>query len=124
MVGEGCNPYIIRVSPKRPQGAQGGYNKEHVTENEFRAKVISLAHENNCLVYCVADSRTSQGDNGFPDLVIVGKSNVLFAELKSERGERSPDQTTWHYRLLSVGAYSTLWRPANMKRIESALKEL
>lgn len=95
-----------------------------MTEAQLQGRVIWLARKNGCLVFHCSDSRKNVGDHGFPDLVIVGKRNTLFVELKSEDGQRSPNQCTWHYRLLAAGMYSTLWRPRDLPRIESALKEL
>jgi hypothetical protein len=97
---------------------------ESVTEAELRDEVIRLAHKNGHLVFCCTDSRKNLGDHGFPDLVILAKDRVLFAELKSGGGERSPAQVTWHYRLIVAGQISALWRPKDLPQIEAALREL
>lgn len=58
--------------------------------------------------YC-RDSRHCDG-RGFPDLCIVGRLDVLFAELKPTTFDtRSPAQTTWGYALLAAGAKYVLW---------------
>ena len=52
-----------------------------------------------------------RGPKGFPDLMIVG-SKVIFAELKSQRGRLSPEQTEWLRRLKKAGADTYVWRPS------------
>jgi hypothetical protein len=63
---------------------------------------------------------------GFPDLVIAGPGGHLFAELKTEYGDLSPDQVTWKYVLLGGGATWRLWRPSDWtsNRITNELRSL
>ena len=99
--------------------------KEQLTESELQCEVINLAKQYGHLVHHVYDSRRATGP-GFPDLVIAGKNHVLFAELKSAGGNRSPSQTSWAYRLIAAGQHYVLWRPKDLiaGSIEAVLADL
>lgn len=87
-----------------------------MTEKQFLAAVVGLAVELDLLVYHVHDSRQlSVSDPGFPDLVLAGGRGVLFAELKTGRGQLSPAQVAWHWRLQAAGAAWRLWRPVHLQ---------
>ena len=67
-----------------------------------------------------------QGDGkGFPDLVIVGR-DVIFPELKSEKGRYSPEQIAWKAALEAAGMRAPTWQPADLEsgRIERELRAL
>lgn len=49
-----------------------------------------------------------QGHPGFPDLVLARNGEVLFVELKSEKGKLSPEQRDW-----LAHTNGRLWRPAD-----------
>ena len=49
-----------------------------------------------------------QGDPGFPDLVLARKGEVLFLELKSQKGRMTEAQTAWHYELGIARAHLVL----------------
>lgn len=53
-----------------------------------------------------------RGQNGFPDLLIVG-NRTIYAELKSQRGQLRPEQREWFTRLKTAGQEVYLWRPAD-----------
>ena len=68
-----------------------------------------------------------QGDGkGFLDLTIVGPGGVMFRELKSEKGQLSPDQRKWISKLTEGDADAGVWRPADLRsgRIERELRAL
>lgn len=52
---------------------------------------------------------------GFPDLTIVGPNGVIFAELKSDSGSRSIEQSRWFYGLIEAGATYALWKPSDLR---------
>jgi len=60
---------------------------------------------------------------GFPDLIIMGKGRVVFAELKSERGKTTADQDEWLTFLDAEGLESHLWRPSNWDDVIKVLSE-
>lgn len=82
-------------------------------EAEFQNAVNKLAAKHGWLVYHTHNSRRSQP--GFPDLVIVRGKEVIFAELKRERGASvTIPQQEWLDSLSEVeeiGVY--LWRPSD-----------
>lgn len=95
-----------------------------MTEDELLGEVIALCDEYGVLWFHDYDSRRDVP--GFPDLVLAGMSQLLFAELKSAYGQLRPGQTTWRYRLMAAGQQYELWRPADLAsgHIESVIKHL
>jgi hypothetical protein len=71
-------------------------------ESGFQAQVLEIATLYGWLSFHDYDSRRSTP--GFPDLVLVRAPELIFAELKTERGRVSDDQARW------VGALSELTR--------------
>jgi hypothetical protein len=63
---------------------------------------------------------------GFPDLVVVGRGGVLFAELKCKDDTVSPDQRRWGSFLTGAGQTWVIWEPidALSGRIETELAAL
>ena len=91
-----------------------------MTEAEFQAQVIALATLGGWAHYHTFDSRKSAA--GFPDLVLVRRNQVLFIELKSERGRVSPEQRAWLDRLEQAVPGSTdVWYPHDLPNIEKLL---
>ena len=87
-----------------------------VSERDFQRTVIELAKVRGWLVYHALPARTkkgwrtlTQGDVGFPDLVMVRPPRLIFAELKSEKGKMTVEQESWQDAL--VGCI-VLGRPA------------
>jgi hypothetical protein len=83
-----------------------------MTEKELDHHIRQLASDLGLFRYHVTDSRGTSA--GFPDLVLVGPGGVIFAELKSARGQLRPEQTEWRDRLTEAGATWRLWRPADL----------
>ncbi|MFA7094825.1 MAG: VRR-NUC domain-containing protein [Thermovirgaceae bacterium] len=90
---------------------------EDITEKQLLGVVRDLALLLGWLFYHTHDSRRS--DPGFPDLVLVRQSHLIFAELKSEKGRLTPDQRAWLTELEEVARCSRgtvsahLWRPSD-----------
>ena len=62
------------------------------------------------------DSRHCNGVRGMPDLVIIGRGKVLWAEVKPYRGAHlTADQTTWKYNLIAAGYSYVVWTPADFR---------
>jgi hypothetical protein len=85
-----------------------------VSEAELYECIRDTCRWSHLLLYHTRDSRGSHA--GFPDLVIVTGTSVLFRELKSETGRVSAAQQNWLDALAGVGADADVWRPADLPR--------
>lgn len=98
---------------------------ELTDEATFQAWVIDYAKQHGWRWWHDNDSRRNK--RGLPDLLMVRGSHLIFAELKTERGTRTPEQREWLADLLTVaeashGAVNVyLWRPSDMAVIERIL---
>lgn len=72
------------------------------SEAAFQQQVLNLAGFYDWRCYHTHDSRRSQP--GFPDLVLVRGPELIFAELKTEKGRVRPEQAEWIAALSEVGA--------------------
>lgn len=72
------------------------------------------------MAYHTHDSRRSEP--GFPDLVLVKGTRLIFAELKADTGRVSPAQQRW---LDALGATSraVVWRPRDWRQLSRELTE-
>lgn len=93
-----------------------------ITEKVFQTRVLDLARLYRLAVYHTYDSRRS--NPGFPDLVVVGHHQVLYAELKTETGRMSPHQILWQRRLQAAGCEYHLWRPSDYDTIHDRFKAM
>lgn len=89
------------------------------SERSFQAQVVALATLLGWRSYHSWSSLHSAG--GFPDLVLVRRPRVIFAELKSERGKTSADQLDWLNDLGMSGQETYIWRPSSWQEIEKVL---
>lgn len=90
------------------------------TEKRFLQQLKDLSRLCGWRAYHTLDSRGS--DPGFPDLVLVRSPELVFAELKTEKGLPTPDQEAWLQALSNCTAHQTrLWRPSDWPEIEATL---
>jgi hypothetical protein len=83
-----------------------------MTEAELLANVVKAARWRGWWAYHTHDSRRSE--SGFPDLVLVRKGRLIFAELKSAIGKASQAQAAWLTELYGIETVETyLWRPSD-----------
>ena len=98
-------------------------------EDDMQAGVIALAR---MLGYRVAHFRPAltakgwrtpvSGDGkGFPDLILVRRGRVIVAELKSAKGECTPEQEAWLDSFRASCAEVYVWRPADYPNVIKAL---
>lgn len=107
-----------------------------ITERAFQTAVIDYARRSGWLVAHLHDSRRQVapgvhvGDRdaaGFPDLVLVRGSRVLFAELKTETGRLRHAQVLWLEALRAVESDAAgrvlvrVFRPSDWPEIERTL---
>ena len=91
-----------------------------MTERRFQQQVIRCAELLGWRWYHVRDSRRSPA--GFPDLVLVRRPRVIFAELKTDRNHPTDDQRAWLEDLRACGQETYLWHPRDWQRIERLLR--
>jgi hypothetical protein len=86
------------------------------TEAQFQAAVVELAHLRNWLVFHVHDSRRGLGA-GFPDLVLLHErtGQLVYAELKTDKGRVSVAQQRWIDALYRGGHVVHVWRPQHLR---------
>ena len=63
---------------------------------------------------------------GYPDLTIVGVTEVMWRELKDTKRKVEPEQQEWLDKLTAAGANAGVWRPADWEsgRIEDELRAI
>ena len=88
----------------------------YITEEDFMRSVIQIASDCAWAVYHTRDSRRSQA--GLPDLTLVRSGEIIFAELKSQKGRIKKEQQEWLDRLRENGHVDVyLWRPSDLQDI-------
>ena len=102
-----------------------------ISERDFQRSVIDLARRFGWKVAHFRPAQNARGDwrtpvaadgKGFPDLVMVHqqRGELIFAELKSERGRTTSEQDAWHHALARCGRVH-VWRPSDWQDIVTAL---
>lgn len=71
---------------------------------------------------CGAVRRTPRNPAGLPDLILVRRPRLVWAELKSARGRVTPDQRAWIEELRACGQDARIWRPDDWPEIERVLR--
>ena len=107
-----ATPYPDRVST--------AFLAPKISEAQFQAQVIRYAELMGWRAYHTYDSRRSAA--GFPDLVLVKRPRIVFAELKSGRGRVSPSQAAWLAELRACRQEVFCWRPSDWEEIERVLR--
>jgi hypothetical protein len=101
----------------------------HQTEAQFEQAVIQLARISGwkCAHFRAAQTakgwRTPvSGDGaGYPDLTLCRPPELLFIELKAERGRASDAQREWLGALEACGAEVYVFRPSQWDQIQARL---
>lgn len=95
---------------------------ELVTERAWQAWVIDLARLCGWRCFHPFDSRRSEP--GWPDLVLArpATAEILFVELKSERGKVTAEQGWWLAALETCGCTVHVWRPSHAEQVITALR--
>ena len=97
-----------------------------IPEAHLQARIIDLAHLRGWRVFHDHDSR--RNPSGLPDLVLVRRCRLVFAELKRETGKVRPEQAEWISDLtdvaeVSLGAVEVyVWRPSDWTEIQQVLR--
>jgi hypothetical protein len=70
---------------------------------------------------CGMIRRTPRNAAGWPDLVLIRRPRIIFAELKAEDGVVSEDQRAWLDELAACGQHVYVWYPSSWPEIEAVL---
>lgn len=90
-------------------------------EETYQNQIIAIAKTHGWLVYHTHDSRRSAP--GFPDLVLVRGTVILFLEVKRESGVVSESQSTWMEALRKVTTVdAAVVRPRDYDQVELLLR--
>lgn len=123
--------------PKKPAATMTAeeYRKRE-SEAAFQSWVIDMARVKGWRVCHFSDSRKDVGGGrlvgdkdaaGFPDLVMVRRGRLIFAELKSETRPVEQEQKDWLWDLNEVAVHTAFavlsftWRPSQRQEIASIL---
>ncbi len=92
-----------------------------VSEKEWMAQVVAWARRAGWDHYHSWNSRHSPA--GFPDLVLVRPRTyeILFIEVKTERGRVTHAQWKWLADLEACGERVLVWRPSDAEHIKRVL---
>ena len=104
--------------------------RERMSEEALQQWVIHLARLHGWRYYHTRYSKRSP--SGFPDLVLVRRGQLIFAELKSQKGHLTAEQRGWQADLAHVAVglllvapdavREYLWRPSDMEQIAEVLE--
>lgn len=110
-----------------------------MTENELQQAIVAGARANGWRVFFVPDwiwrlvfkawktggSRRGRewSQAGFPDVVLLRRGRLIFAELKSATGRLKPEQEGWRDDLQAVQTVEWhLWRPCDLDDVLAMLR--
>lgn len=92
-----------------------------MAEKVWQAKVVAEARRQGWRWYHT--HRSDRSPAGFPDLCLVRPPRLLFAELKTERGKPTPEQSAWLADLAAAGQECHLWRPSDWPTVVTTLAQ-
>lgn len=90
-----------------------------MTEKQWLSQVTELAQLLHWHVYHTWNSMHSS--KGFPDLALV-RERLILAELKSEKGNVTYEQSEWLSRLELAGVETYIWRPSQLDEVMKILR--
>lgn len=96
-----------------------------VKEADWQRQVIDLARLLKWRVAHFRPAMTKHGwvtpvaadGKGFPDLILVRRSRIIAAELKSAKGELAADQIDWLSAFSKTGVEIHVWRPGDAEYV-------
>lgn len=100
-----------------------GKRRKAESEAEFSKRVVELARRRGWSYQRTVDGLwAASHTSGFPDLTLVRGREVIFAELKTDRGHLSAAQSDLHEAWRKGGRRIRVWRPRDWADIEDALR--
>lgn len=91
-----------------------------LTEKAWQAQVIELATLYGWEHYHPFTSIRSTP--GWPDLTLIRPPELLFAELKTDRGRLTAAQRHWIAMLVACDMEVHVWRPADFRDVHDRLR--
>lgn len=102
-----------------------------IPEATFQSEVLALAKGLGWRTFHAPANRPNPRNGriqhlepGFPDLVLVRGTRLVFAELKRQTGKTTPAQDAWLADLRATGQEAYVWRPADWPQIRETLRRL
>ena len=90
-------------------------NEQYQTEAEFLRAITELAQYKGWWVYHTFDSRRSEP--GFPDLVLIRPPQLLFIEVKSQRGKITRAQKRCMDLLMAANQAVYIVKPSDWDKV-------
>jgi hypothetical protein len=91
-----------------------------LSERQFMAEVQKYAKVMGWRWYHTYRSERSEA--GFPDLVLIRRPRVVFAEIKAQRTPVTDAQRAWLEELRACGQEAYLWRPSDIEKLARILR--
>ena len=93
-----------------------------VEEREWRQQVLDWAARRGWMAYFTWSSIHSP--KGYPDLTLARSPRLVTVELKTVRGQQTPNQRLWDDVLSSITQYEHhgVWRPTDEERVLEVLR--
>ncbi len=99
-------------------------------EDDLLNAVVQMAHVQRWLVYHIRNSKrgVTQGDRGFPDLVMARPPRLVIAELKREDEQLTVYQRRWFDAFQPIADAKRIelyvWRPSDWRKgtVEEVLR--
>ena len=106
-----------------------GFAQPQISEAAFQQRVLEYARLMHWRLAHFRPARTERGwrtpmagDPGFPDLVLLRRDRLVFAELKTDSGRLRPEQLQWLESLRRTCNEVYVWRPQDWPQIVEALR--
>jgi hypothetical protein len=90
-------------------------------EKSWQDMVLELSAYGRWRHFHPYDMRRS--DPGWPDLVFARVPEVIFVELKTDRGRLKPEQIAWLDLLTACGQECHVWRPRDFEMVKARLTD-
>jgi len=91
-----------------------------ISEKDWQQSVVELAGYYRWGYYHTYDSRRS--NPGWPDLVLVRPPEIVYVELKTDKGRLTAHQRAWLAVLEDCGQEVHVWRPRDLEVVHERLK--
>ena len=98
---------------QKPFTLEEWYEWLELDESTFQKHVVGYATKRGWKI----NKNTIAEPPGFPDLMLVKEPQIIFAELKTERGKVSLEQWKWLWDLTDSGQEAYVWRPSDFRFI-------